>query len=294
MKMNPPLLLKFKGRPLAIISLVQAFIGISRSFDTRQFASIYALIKDFSIDPDHLDAYSSICGIEKSEHLPLLYPTTLIFPLIIRMLGHKKAPLTIFKTLNTRDQIYLYRPIRCDENLDIDCRLKACKVVDKGLEVTLSSIIRASGEPAWESVKTFFYPGHFGDGDKRQPSLPDMACPKTVGTWHLPDGLGFRFARISGDTNGIHYLSWYARIFGFKRDFAQPTLVLEKSINLIDSEQDRNTPIRLDLFFKGPVYYDSDIIIKGENADNGYRFDIFSPDNPRPCICGLVSGKTGF
>ena len=166
--------------------------------------------------------------------------------------------------LNTRLQVTSHRRIGVDESLRVVCETGALRILPKGIELDLTSAVQADHETVWESLHTFYYRGKFGEGDSshfEQPELSPISEPKTLASWYLPDGIGFRFARISGDSNGIHYSSSYARLFGFKRDFAQPLLILSKSLSCFsDFDPSR---FRLLALFKGPAYYKSNVTLKG-------------------------------
>ncbi|MFC1850583.1 hypothetical protein ACFL27_10360 [candidate division CSSED10-310 bacterium] len=280
--------LTFKNRPSSLYNLVLAFWGISRSFHSENgVTKIRAARKEFRIDPVHLRQYREICGLGTTDFLPLLYPLTLIFPLILRVLGHKKAPLTVFKTLNTRDRIIQIRPISVTEEVVPYCEISQYRVVPQGLELDLSTGLRSEGETIWECHKTFYYRGRFGvvTDEASGQDLPQISDAPPIARWHLPDRIGFSFARISGDTNGIHYNAWYARLFGFERDFAQPILILSYCMERLAAI--KNSPqVYLDISYKGPVYYNRSIHMTGTEVNNGFRFDTFCQGNPRPCICG--------
>ncbi|MCP4021980.1 MAG: hypothetical protein GY729_09070, partial [Desulfobacteraceae bacterium] len=201
-----------------------------------------------------------------------------------------KAPLTILKTLNNREHIHQYRPIHLNETMNISCEINQYRIASNGLEVDLWAVIKIGDEPVWECTKTFLFRGNFGKSDNTYQGLAKIPEPKTIDSWYLPGGVGFRFAKISGDTNGIHFVSWYARMLGFKRDFAQPILILENSIKRLPNIS-FNDPVTLDINYKGPIYYDSQILIKAAEADHGLRFDILNESNQKPCICALLKTK---
>ncbi len=252
---------------------------------------IRAVWEDVKIDPDHLKDFGEVCGLPPhSEFFYPLYPLTLIYPLVLRVLGHKKAPLSVFRMLNTRLQVTSYRRIGVHEPLRVVSETGSPRNVPKGLELDFASAVQADGETVWESLHTFYYRGKFGEGDSShsdQPELPPISDPKTLASWYLQDGIGFRFARISGDANGIHYSSLYARLHGFRRDFAQPLLILSKSLSCFsDFDSSR---FRLLALFKGPVYYKSNISLKGVSNGEGIRFDIYCEDNPKPSLSGQLS-----
>ncbi|MCP4161145.1 MAG: hypothetical protein GY760_13815, partial [Deltaproteobacteria bacterium] len=103
--------LNFSRKPSPWATVLYSFAGISLNFDESDFSKIKALWTDVSNDKIHLTKYSNICNIETDNNFPVFYQMTRIFPLIMRVLGHKKAPLSVVKTLNTRETIYVGRPI---------------------------------------------------------------------------------------------------------------------------------------------------------------------------------------
>jgi len=286
------IILRFYRRPNALISIALALYGISTHFKTGDCVpKIKAVWEDVKIDPDHLKDFGEVCGLPPhGEFLYPLYPLTLIYPLVLRVLGHKKAPLSVFRMLNTRLQVTSHRRIGVDESLRVVCETGALRILPKGIELDLTSAVQADHETVWESLHTFYYRGKFGEGNSshfEQPELSPISEPKTLASWYLPDGIGFRFARISGDSNGIHYSSSYARLFGFKRDFAQPLLILSKSLSCFsDFDPSR---FRLLALFKGPAYYKSNVTLKGLPTEEGIRFDIYWEDNRKPSLSCQLS-----
>ncbi len=286
------IILHIHRRPNVLLSIALALYGISTDFkmDDR-VPKIRAVWEDVKIDPDRLKDFGEVCGLlPHGEFLYPLYPLTLIYPLVLRVLGHKKAPLSVFRMLNTRVQVTSHRRIGVHESLRVVSETGTMRIVPKGLELDLTSTVQTDRETVWESLHTFYYRGKFGNGNSShsdQPELPTIPEPKTLASWYLPDGIGFRFAKISGDANGIHYSSSYAKLHGFKRDFAQPLLILSRSLNCF-SDFDPSG-FRLSALFKGPVYYGSNVSLKGVLGEEGIRFDIYCEDNPRPSLSCQLS-----
>ena len=288
------IILHFHRRPNALLSIALALYGISTDFKSSdQVPKIKAVWEGVKIDRDHLKDFGEVCGLPShGELLYPLYPMTFVYPLVLRVLGHKKAPLSVFRMLNTKLQVTSHRRIGVHEPLRIISETGPLRVVPKGLELDLTSAVQANHETVWESLQTFYYRGKFGEGNPSrsdQAELLLLSRSETVASWYLPDGIGFRFARISGDANGIHYSSLYARLQGFKRDFAQPLLILSKSLSCFsDFDPSR---FRLLTLFKGPVYYKSNVFLKGVSSEEAIRFDIYCEDNPRPSLsCQLFKG----
>jgi hypothetical protein len=285
-------ILHFHRRPNTLLSIAFALYGISTDFkNSDRVPKIRAGWEGVKIDRTHLKDFGEVCGLPShGEFLYPLYPMTLVYPLVLRVLGHKKAPLSVFRMLNTKLQVTSYRRIEVHEPLRIISETGPLRIVPKGLELDLTSAVQADHETMWESLQTFYYRGKFGDGSPSHsdpPELPPISQSKTLASWYLPEGIGVRFARISGDANGIHYSSLYARLQGFKRDFAQPLFILSKSLSCFSDFNPSR--FRLLALFKGPVYYKSNVSLRGVSSEEGIRFDIYCEDNPRPSLSCQLS-----
>jgi uncharacterized protein YaiE (UPF0345 family) len=46
--------------------------------------------------------------------------------------------------------------------------------------------------------------------------------------------------------------------------------------------------MRLDVAFKGPVYYGTSALMKYTAIKGGFRFDLHTDDDERPCVTGNV------
>jgi hypothetical protein len=268
-----------------------AFRGRSKVFRGKEtIPPITVKLDRLKINRAHLSRFNKICHMRNRDEISLIYPITLVFPFFQRILCLKQAPLSMFNVLGKRLKIIQHRQIGLDETLDISCEISSVRIVSNGLEIDLSAVIEVAGETVWAATETFFYRGNFGDPDANDENTVFESIPeaKVIARWFLPSGNGFRFARISGDGNGIHYSKLYARFFGFERDFAQPFLILEKATDHLMNNEKINA-ISLDVIFKGPFYYNRNVTIKEMKTKGIHRFDIYSETNDRPCINGILN-----
>lgn len=281
----------FKSRPSALVTLLVALLGSRWKFNAdKDYVEITGTRNGEKINERHLRDFNEMCGLVSTGNLSLIYPLTLIYPFYLRMMAHRYAPLSLYSALNTRVQIAQHRVIRSDERQDISCRLHGTRIVPNGLELDVSARIAIGDECVWENINTYLYRGHYGEADpsyipRRYVPLADIDF---YDSWYLPEGCGLRFARISGDSNGLHYSKLYARLKGFDRDFAQPFLVMGNSIRLIP-EQDFVDSVYLDIALRGPAYYGSTIRVEGQTVSHDHRFDIYCGTNPKPCFSGILT-----
>jgi hypothetical protein len=282
--------LNFKKRPSMGATVFFALLGRGSHFDvTKPFPQIAARQHRVTIDKERLAEFCTICGIKGSNKLPVIFPFTLIYPLLLRILAHRAAPLSLFQVLNSRMQVLQYREIGIDETLDLYCEIVGHRLREKGLEMDIASVVKIAGVPVWKNTQTFYYRGKFGkpDNNFEPPQYKSIPDAPEAARWFLPGGIGRRFSKLSGDGNPLHYWKRYARLLGFQRDFAQPLLILGSSLKYLCPADDENAVV-LDIALKAPVYYESNIILKSEQDNDAQRFDIYMEEDPLPCICGKL------
>jgi hypothetical protein len=232
------------------------------------------------------------CRQFPSDVMPLVYPLVFVFPLHVSIVGHRRFPLLYVRMMQIRNHVIQHRPIDVREIMDISCAIVGQRVATNGLEMDMHSVLHIAGEPAWESIHTYKFPGNFGEPDDPSPlaQLPAMPEANEEQSWTMPRGGGFCFGLMAGDYNGIHYLSPYARLMGFERDFAHSQLTLALCVRHLPP-LDQNKRVILDVAIKGPVYYGSNVNMKYSAQGRGHRFDLYCEDKQRPCLSGSVDSS---
>jgi len=263
--------------------------GINRRPGDQQLPDIRITWPEIKISPKHLQAFCRICDIQVEKTLPSLYPFSLAYPCMLRLIGQASFPFPMFKVLNTRTHTVMYQAISPDRALSVAVTTGACRRVRKGIEFDLHTGVRAGDDLLWENSSTFFVRGKSVNESvvENEDRMPALTGGDTIGAWYLPAKKRFQFGRLSGDSNGLHYNAWYARLSGFERDFAQPIRVASKCIDMAQSPM--HMPLVLDLRYKGPVYYDHQLSLSSQSVDDIHRFDLYCQGNPRPCICGQMT-----
>jgi hypothetical protein len=100
-------------------------------------------------------------------------------------------------------------------------------------------------------------------------------------------GIGWRFAGLTGDYNGIHWWNGWARLMGFKTALYHPQLVVGQSLAHLSPPH--GNPMRLDVWLKGPVYHHSDVRLTETGDRNARWFSLSMEGKSRPSIVGLWS-----
>lgn len=287
--------LHFTRRPSPNLGLFFTMLRNSRSHRSKPEAALAlrASWHDIQLNPRHLEGFHAACGLDLRDGISILYPMTLVYPVIQRMLSEPAAPMPLFRVLNTRMVMQQYRPLFADDRPSVDVNVEAVRRVPKGLELDARIRMLVGGSLAWDCVMTFFYRGRF-DGEA-SPAASDVGprvdIPQTSTTWTLPASGALRFGQLSGDTNPIHYCKLYAKGFGFERDLAQPLLVIGQALSRLPHMRSEG-PRRLEARLKGPVYYERNLKMVAETTSQGCCFEVYCEPNPKPSICVQVGPRS--
>ena len=243
--------------------------------------------KRVRLDRDRLRAFLALTGLPDAGSALCLYPHVFGFPLLMALLTRPAYPLPIWNALQIRNHLVLHRRLPADEPLDLETRVAGQRVLEKGLEVDMHTVLSAAGGSVWESLVTFYYRGRFGREDARSPlsQAPEIEGPETA-RWRVPTGGGLRFGRLTGDYNGIHWSRVYARMSGFRTAFLHPQRVLGQCLARLPALGEHG--LRLDAWLKGPVYYGREVGLRTSRDGTGERFDLVPEGETRASIVGRL------
>ena len=173
-------------------------------------------------DPAQLAGYARVCGFGLADVLPPTFPHVLTFPLQVALMSDRSFPLALVGLVHVRNRIEVLRPIGTGEALDLEVWAERFAAHRAGATVDLCASVGSGGEEVWRGRSTYL---------ARKASAPDGAPPSDTevavgdlpdGTirWRVPDDVGRRYAKVSGDVNPIHMSALTAKALGFKRAIA--------------------------------------------------------------------------
>jgi hypothetical protein len=250
------------------------------------FPAIPQVWTGMRMEARHLEVFREATGLQDGGGASVLYPHVLGFRLQMALLTHRAFPLSIWNALQVRNQLVLHRPLASGALFDLETRVDSHRLVEKGVEVDIGSRLCQGSECIWEGTVTYFYRGRFGHAPV-EPSVsnsPDLARALEVNRFEMPRRGGLRFARLTGDYNGIHYWRWYARRLGFAASFLHPQRTA--GICMSHLEGPRSESQRLDLWIKGPVFYGGGVTLRAEQNESGVCFGLLVAGDPRFAIRG--------
>lgn len=286
-------------RPSALHFMLPAFRPSAGWHKRPTFPDLRLSWEGFRIDEDTVRALQGDADPGQGpglDRLGILLPHVSGFRLLMVMLTHPEWPLPIWGSLQVRNRLVLHQPLHIGDTFSLTTRVAAWRVLDKGIEVDLHTGLIRGDVCAWESVVTFYYRGRFGQPSEhgsaqgapaRSPTLVEGHV--TTAQWRVQGGRRWQFGALTGDYNGIHQWDGYARRFGFPAAFAHPQSIVAQCLAQMASPA--GTPLQLDLWIKGPVFYGRDVVLRQQTCRNGggQDFALRLAEDVRPALLGSLS-----
>lgn len=248
--------------------------------------------RDFTIDAGHLARFRELCGWEPSAHLPFVYPLSWLFQYHLGIFAHPDFPWSLWKLLGLRNHVVQRRRIAVGDTLDLSARTAGQRVLPNGVEFDVHTVLSSGGAPVWESVHVYYLRGDVG-GDDARPAPARVRPLDAIGfetIWTAPRGGGWPFARLSGDLNPVHYFAPWARLLGFRSAFCHTQRIVSDCLRRLPDGRAvmEAESLRLDVAFKGPIYYGSKLVMRGAAREDGYRFDLYCGTVEKPALPGSL------
>lgn len=268
--MDPVSPLLFRETPSLPGQYLRALLHRQKPASQSSLPALAALQSHVMPDVHHVKAYAELCGFNASlSTLPITYPHMLAFPLHMELMLHKRFPLALIGLVHIRNRITQYRGIQPYETLSIYCVLSGQRNTAKGLEFDITSQVCSAGELVWQSVSTNLArlssntnnPNSNSKAAEekrtREPLSPHYALHSQ---WSLPEDLGRRYAKVSGDSNPIHLWPASAKLLGFKRHIAHGMWSKARLAAALYPQPDSEA-CTLDVEFKQPVFLPSKVYL---------------------------------
>jgi acyl dehydratase len=167
--------------------------------------------------PFEAGAYARVCGFTSADPLPLTVPDVMCRGLQLAVLTQPRFPFPLLGAVHVRQRITRTRHLSAAEPLSGRVWVEGFSVVKRGAEFELHTEVSSGDALVWEGVTTILTRAAPGDGLTRPRADAPRFTPERSVLWRLDEGLGRRYAAVSGDWNPIHLSALSARVFGFPR-----------------------------------------------------------------------------
>jgi hypothetical protein len=271
--------------PSALAYMARAFLPSPGLAPGSALPDIVQRWEGLRIDAAHLAAFHRASGLFEEDGVSVLYPHVLGFRLQMALLTHRAYPLPIWNALQIRNRLIRHRRFRPGERMDLETRIGAHRVVDKGIEIDSHNRLLRGAECCWESEITYFYRGRYGTpAGGSSADAPTLAGAAVVDRFSMPRGGGWHFGTLTGDYNGIHWAKWYARRFGFRAAFPHPQRVAGMCLARVRGPESEAQTLKL--WIKGPLFYGARVVLNGSTIPQGVEFGLSLDGDQRAALLG--------
>ncbi|WP_407108221.1 MaoC/PaaZ C-terminal domain-containing protein [Rhodococcus aetherivorans] len=179
------------------------------------------VLRGLRVDPDNLAEYTKVCGLRFGDTLPLTYPFTLTFPVVMKLMVSKGFPFAAVGSVHAENVIEQVRPVSVTEPLDLRVHAENLREHRKGLLVDLVSEISVGRELVWRQTSSFLHQQRtsLSDQPKPEPKAEEIP-PVPTSTLRVDQKTIDRYASVSDDRNPIHVSRLGAKAFGFPKPIA--------------------------------------------------------------------------
>ena len=244
------------------------------------------VVRDAEIDREHLADYDRVCGFTLRDELPATYPHMLAFPLSMQLMTDASFPFAVIGLVHINNRIEQVRPIRDDERLTVRVRVEDLEPHPKGQQFHIRAEAEVGSETVWRSDSTYLRKGG-GSGEKgegKEEKGPEPEDPSAV--WDVPDDIGRRYAKVSGDSNPIHLRRSTAMAFGMPRPIAHGMWTKARCLAALEGELPHSFAV--DVAFKLPVFLPAKVAFRTWVEGTTRELSLRDHKSGKPHLTGRV------
>ncbi|WP_410209109.1 MaoC family dehydratase [Aquirhabdus sp.] len=248
-------------------------------------------VTKLKIDREHLNAYNKICGYPNLETLPPLYLGIRAMTLQLALMVNEAFPFPILGIVHIRNTVEQFKPVSVNDTIQLSTRFGEITPHEKGKLFTFISTAKVNNEVVWESVAYYLARGKSDVVvDKSKPKearLTQKAGDINV-DFDLPEDLGRRYAKVSGDFNFIHIHKFTAQAFGFKRAIAHGMWTKARSVAALG---ELPPAYFLDVQFKLPVFLPGKVHLHAQKKAKVTTFELTDAKDGKPHLVGTLTAR---
>jgi acyl dehydratase len=273
----------------------RALVGAASGRTGEVAPAAQLVLRDVSIDLDHLAAYNRVCGFRLSDTVPITYPHVLGFGLALDLMTRPDFPMPLPGLVHVANRIEVLRPVRVGDRLSVRVSAQGLRPHDRGrqidvvTEANVATAANSDGAAVWREYTTYLHrsdrsPHSRGSGGQ---GVAAAALPPPVAArWNVPAGVGARYSRISGDRNPIHTSRVAARVFGFKQRIAHGMWTLARCLSTLEGRlPDR---VNVEATFHRPVPLPSTLAFAATRAGPAWMLALADAKTGRSHLSGTI------
>lgn len=277
---SPSILDVYAGAVRSALPIVGASGGRTLPLETL-------VLEGVRVDTANLAAYARATGLRFGSTLPLTYPFTLVFPVVMKLMVSEDFPFAAMGSVHAENVIEQFRPISVSEPLDIAVHAENLREHRKGMLVDLISEIRVGRELVWRQTSTFLnqQKTSLSDGPKPEPKQ-DEVPPPPLRAQKVDQSIISKYASVSGDRNPIHVSSLGAKAFGFPRTIAHGMWSAATVLGAVEGRIP--DAVTYSVRFGKPILLPATLNVYADHSDEGWDLSIKHPKKGYPHLTATL------
>jgi len=247
-------------------------------------------IRGLKVDQSNLRDYALVTGLPYGDTLPLFYPFTLQFPLMMSSMVAGDFPFRANGSVHLSNSMRRLRPISVTEPLDIDTRTTNLREHRKGMLFDVVSEIRVGQELVCEQTSTILWQQRTSLSGGERPAPPVEHRPPPPDMILAPNlSLIRKYAAASGDRNPIHMGNLAAKALGCNRAIAHGAW--SAAAILASVEGQLPDAVRYDVQFGRPMFLPAKVNGYVKPVEGGFDVSILDRKKGFPHLTGTIRGE---
>lgn len=241
-----------------------------------------------------IEVFRRMFAFENRSHLPITWPFTLAWLEHLKIFSREDFPLPVFGLIHLNNSIHQTRPIPVAAQVKLVCTLADAAITHRGYEFAALSKIYWDGDLVWQCRSGLLY-------RRKDPLLAPPTTRREKGSsvrpdvsesWDIPENMGRRYARVSGDYNPIHLHRLTAKFFGFRQPIIHGMWALSQCAARLEKISPRGeSPLTLECSFKTPIFMPATVNFHCQEEQDGLYFGVYDKDSVKPHVLGKLKGQ---
>ena len=246
-------------------------------------------VQGIEIDRSNVAQYAAVTGLRFGDHVPLTYPFTLTFPVVMSLVTSFDFPFAAMGSIHVENHITQHRPISVTDTVDVKAHAENLREHRRGLLVDVVTDVSVGNDTAWHQVTTFLHQQRtsLSDEPKPPPEKPAKLPPPNA-VLRISPGLIRRYASVGGDHNPIHTNPLAAKLFGFPTVIAHGMYTAAAVLGNIEGQLP--PAVRYSVRFGKPVVLPARAGLYVDRDSDGWSVALRHLTKGYPHLTGTIAG----
>ncbi|NLU83689.1 MaoC/PaaZ C-terminal domain-containing protein [Rhodococcus sp. HNM0569] len=239
------------------------------------------------VDPDNLAGYTKVTGLRLSDSLPITYPFTLVFPVVMKLMVSEGFPFPAIGSVHAENVIEQLRPISSSEPLDVRVHAENLREHRKGMLIDVVSEVSVGRELVWRQTSSFLRQQRTSLSDAPRPEpKADELPPPPLRTLRVDQTTIGRYAAVSGDRNPIHVSSLGAKAFGFPKTIAHGMWTAAAVLSTVEGRVP--DAVTYSVRFGKPIVLPATLNLYADQTSDGWNLAVRHPKKGYPHLTATL------